>query len=110
MDPDSNSEPLPPPSQREARRGDNVGVGCLFGLLCQIVFIAIGVFAAIPLRTNGTLIWALASWGLTQWLVIGPLIWYHSANGYPRRVKGLILAGCIGVLLSSGCAAMFFRV
>lgn len=50
-----------------------------------------------------------ASWGVTQWIAIGPLIWRERSQGYPNRVTGLIIMGCLGVLLSSACGAMFLH-
>ncbi len=44
------------------------------------------------------------SWGLTQWIAIIPMIISNQKKGRRKNVQGLIIAGCIGVLLSSAHA------
>lgn len=53
--------------------------------------------------------WLLVSWGVTQWLAIGPLIWQQRSQGYRNRVVGLIMVGCLGLLLSAACGSALFQ-
>jgi hypothetical protein len=74
----------------------------------QVAFWFLGLLAA--MSTKGKLSnFIFLSWGVTQWIALGPLIWKQRSKGYPNRVQGLIIAGCLGVLLSSACGAMFLR-
>jgi hypothetical protein len=87
---------------------DKVLDGCLFGCACQAAFCFLGFLAAFA--NSGKLSnFLFVSWGVTQWIAIGPLIWQQKSQGYPNRVKGLIVTGCIGVLLSSACGLLSFR-
>lgn len=45
-------------------------------------------------------------WGVAQWLVLLPLILYQKSKGRPDTVRGLVVAGCLTLLLSSFCAAL----
>ena len=102
-------EILPPPVTPQATHppNDNVFIGCAMGCLCQIVFWLIGFGAAMAMDKHPTPANILyVSFGVTQWIVIAPLIWQQRKRGYRSRVQGLIITGCIGVLLSSACAMM----
>lgn len=87
---------------------DRLFEGCLMGCAAQCVFFFVGLLAAFAAKgkLSGLL---LASWGVTQWIVLGPLIWQQRSKGYPNRVVGMIIIGCLGLLLSSACGAMFLR-
>lgn len=85
---------------------DNLMSGCMLGCLCQVGFFVLGAVFAY-MQNNGRLIkFAFAIWGVTQWIAIVPLIIRQRAAGYPARAKGLLMAGCLGVLLSSACALL----
>ena len=86
---------------------DTVGRGCLFGCLWQAGFIAASLLAAYVIRNSNLAGALLVSWGVTQWAALIPLILQQRAKGYPRTVYGLIIIGCIGLLLSSACASSF---
>ena len=81
----------------------NVVVGCLMGLACQIAFILIGIFGLFA----GNTIVLLVGWGATQWIALIPMILRERANGHPATAQGMIIMGCIGLLLSSACATRF---
>lgn len=90
---------------------DGVGRGCLYGCLCQAAFIALGliaVFASGSAKGPG-LGFLLVGWGLTQWIGILPLILRQRRQHHNETVKGLVLSGSIGLLLSAACAAMVYR-
>ena len=87
---------------------DKVLLGCLLGCACQAACWFLGLLAAFA-NSGKFSSFLFVSWGVTQWIAIGPLIWRQKSQGYPNRVKGLIVTGCIGVLLSSACGAMIFR-
>jgi hypothetical protein len=87
--------------------------GCLTGCAVQIGFFALsGIFmfafdsqlgaAGLAKYEN----WIFMSWGLTQWIAIVPMIVSNQKKGRRKNAQGLIIAGCIGVLLSSACASM----
>ncbi len=82
----------------------NVATGCTLAFLCQLAFIFIGVFGL----AVGNSVVLLVGWGATQWIALIPLILRERANGRVATAKGLIIMGCLGVLLSSACAAIFF--
>jgi hypothetical protein len=88
---------------------DSVGRGCLFGFLCQVAFILVSLLAVFSGRSGNLSVILLASWGVTQWAALIPLILRQRAKGHIETVQGLIIAGCAGLLLSSACAAMFFH-
>jgi hypothetical protein len=97
--------PGPPPRPP----ADNVLVGCGLGCLCQIGFLFLGFMAAGMSRGRfGN--WLAVSWGVTQWLAIGPLIWQQRSQGYRNRVVGLIITGCLGLLLSAACGSVLFQL
>ena len=88
-------------------------VGCLTGCGVQIGFFALsGLFmflfdsqlagAGLAKYEN----WIFMSWGLTQWIAIIPMILSNQKKGRRSTVQGLVIAGAIGVLLSSACASM----
>jgi len=51
----------------------------------------------------------LTSWGITQWIALVPLILRERSKGNPNIAKGLVVTGCVGVLLSSACAGLSLR-
>jgi hypothetical protein len=48
----------------------------------------------------------LLSVGFVQWIALVPLILHQRRMNHPRTVQGIIIAGVIGVLLSSACAGL----
>jgi hypothetical protein len=55
---------------------------------------------------HGLIRFIFVGWGVAQWIVLLPLILYQRAKGRPDTVRGLIVAGCLTLLLSSFCAAL----
>jgi len=103
------SEP-PTFTQLEQRSlGDGVGRGCLYGCFCQAAFIALGLVAVFAPGGPKGPVALLVGWGLTQWIGIVPLILRQRRQHHNETVKGLILSGSLGLLLSAACAAMVYR-
>jgi hypothetical protein len=48
----------------------------------------------------------LIYWAVVQWIILGPLIVSYQRRGRRDFMKGLIIAGFLGILLNSGCALM----
>lgn len=90
-------------------RGDNLAMGVGMGCLIQLGFLAAGFLIYNFAQKAGLSVYALSGWGLTQWLGIVPLAFMQRAKKRPRVVQGLILIGCLGLLLSSTCAWMLGR-
>jgi len=87
---------------RISANGDVV-TGCLLAFACQLGFIFIGFLGLFLFNT----FYLLVGWGATQWIGLIPLIRRERAEGRLMTAKGLLIMGCIGVLLSSACAAIF---
>jgi hypothetical protein len=86
---------------------DHVGVGVAMGCAVQVGFFILGIVAALATSSSTKFSNVVAvSWGVTQWIALVPLILHERSAGRPRRVTGLIIAGCIGILLSSACASL----
>jgi hypothetical protein len=88
----------------------SIFVGCGIALLCQIFLGVLGFFAIATIHKAGMnwAVFALSSWGMTQWIGIVPLIFVMRRDGRKGTAKGLLLMGCIGLLLSSACASVFW--
>jgi hypothetical protein len=96
---------------------NSLPVGCGLGCVSQVGFLALtsGVAALltilegwggpqVPFQIKQAL---FLSWGITQWIALIPLIINQRAAGHSKTVQGMIISGCLGVLLSSACATMF---
>jgi hypothetical protein len=93
-------------SQQDSAPG-SLPVGCALGCACQIFFMLVGL-AINSMTGAGKISESLVvGWGFTQWIGVAPLIFHHKEEGHPRTVQGLLISGCLGVLLSSACAGMF---
>ena len=96
---------------------NSIPVGFGIGCTCQFGFFLLGGAIAslasitdsrsIPFAARAAL---LLSWGITQWIALIPLIMSQRAAGNRKTVQGMIISGCIGVLLSSACAGMMMFV
>lgn len=88
----------------------SIFVGCGMALLCQVVLGVLGFFAIATIHKAGTnwAVFALSSWGMTQWIGIVPAAFSMKRKGMKRTVIGLVLMGSIGLLLSSACASVFW--
>lgn len=93
----------------ESSQGNSIGLGCLFGCLCQVGFIAAGVLTAFSLPGGKLQSVIFMSWGVTQWIALVPLILQQRGKGHSRTVQGLIVTGALGLLLSSACASTLLR-
>jgi|HubBroStandDraft_5_1064220.scaffolds.fasta_scaffold755229_2 drug/metabolite transporter (DMT)-like permease len=104
----------PPPPLRPSRpSNDTVLLGCLMGFGTSVAFAVLGIVAALTVDTAGhgkLSDYLFVGWGVTQWIGIIPLILNDRSKGRHKRVKGLIIAGCIGVLLSSACASILLNL
>lgn len=83
---------------------DSLIQGCMMGCMIQILclVLAIAGFLSVHSAMLGKIL--LCSWGFTQWIAIIPLVLKQRAEGRTGEVNGLLITGCIGLLLSSGCA------
>ena len=92
------------PDDQSDQRFSGLNIGCA----CQIVFFVLGWAAAA--MAKGKLANAIfVSWGYTQWLAIIPLFVHYHRRHMPKTAQGLLISGCLGILLSSACAAMMFN-
>ena len=85
---------------------DHIGVGCGMGCAVGIAFSVVGLFVAGMVGNNTFSNIIFFSTALTQWLGLIPLILYQRSINHPKTVKGIILAGCLGMLLCSACASV----
>ena len=88
---------------------DHIGVGCAMGCGVQLAFLAVGLLISVNLRSNTDSTLAAMSFGVTQWIALIPLVLNERAKGRPKRVTGLLITGCLGVLLSTACGAMLMN-
>jgi hypothetical protein len=90
---------------RQAPQGriiSGLGLGCA----TQIVLFLLGLMGtSIPNHPRLEMFFLLG-WGLTQWIVLIPLIIRLRKQGQKRTIQGILIAGGIGVLLSSACASI----
>jgi hypothetical protein len=101
--------PIPPPRPSN----DTVALGCLMGFGTTVAFAILGVVAALTVDSAGhgkLSDYLFVSWGVTQWMGLLPLISNERSKGRKNRVKGLIIAGCLGLLLSSACASILLNL
>jgi hypothetical protein len=87
----------------------NVFAGCGIGCIVQAIFILLYFLTSrvsniYSNKTNGTVIILFA---FAQWTVLGPLIF--KLRGKRNTVVGMVLAGVIGMMLSSGCGAFLMN-
>ena len=92
---------------------NSLPVGCGIGCCVQFAMLALGGAIAsmasvadsraVPYKARAVL---FVSWGITQWIVLVPLILNQKAVGNRKTVQGMLISGCLGVLLSSACAGM----
>ncbi len=54
----------------------------------------------------GVIFWSLFCIGATQWIYIGPAIWYYHRKQEAGMVKGLIIAASLTALLNGACWAV----
>ena len=86
---------------------DHIAAGCAMGCVCQIVLWLLSLWLSFAVGESTKLSSVIfVSWGITQWIVLVPLIRRQRAMNHPDTVQGLLIAGSLGVLLSSACASM----
>lgn len=93
----------------ETERRDKISKGVGLGCASQVAAFAAG-YLVVVLSGGGSklLLFFLAGWALTQWLLIVPLIIRHRRRGDRNIIKGLLVTGGLGLLLSSVCAGYIF--
>ena len=99
---------VPPPVDN-----DKFVLGCLTGCATTIAFGLLSFVLAITIDSGGhgkLSDYLFASWGLTQWIGLIPLILSERKKGRRNRVTGIIVAGCLGLLLSSACAEIVINL
>jgi len=87
---------------------DHIGVGCALGCAVQIGFAIVGMVVAVAVGGNTLSNIIFLSSAVTQWIGLVPLIMHQRSIGHPKTVQGIIIAGCLGMLLCSACGAMLF--
>lgn len=95
------------PSTSDPR--DHIGVGCAMGCGVQVVFLGLGLLISMNLRSNNDSTLAAMSFGVTQWIALIPLILNERAKGRTRRITGMLIIGCLGVLFSTACGSMLMN-
>jgi hypothetical protein len=85
---------------------DHIGVGCALGCAVQIGFALVGMLVAVSVGNDKISNIIFLSSAITQWIGLVPLILHHRAIGRRRTVQGIIIAGCLGMLLCSACGAL----
>ena len=70
--------------------------------LAQFIIVPIILFGG-----AGGIVFAMATWGLTQFLYLGPLAWVFHQNGESNTVKGILITAGIGFLLNGACDTLF---
>jgi hypothetical protein len=84
----------------------SVGSGCLIGFLIQVLFLVLPLgLSTLGKRYQEYALGTAAMAGITQWVVLGPVIWRQRAKR--KTVKGIVIAGSIGFLLSSACGVLY---
>jgi hypothetical protein len=78
--------------------------GCTLGCGIQLACLATLFLAGMAGLTGAGAL--LIYWGVVQWIFLLPLIVFYLRNGRSARVKGMVIAGFLGILLNSGCALM----
>ncbi len=99
---------LPPPPEN-----NNFFLGCLVGGGTTIAFGVLALLSALAADSSGhgkLSNYLFASWGVTQWIGLIPMIVHDFKKGRRNRATGLIVAGCVGLLLSSACAEIIFNL
>jgi hypothetical protein len=89
--------------------GDTIAKGCAMGCGWGLaaLFLSMGIGIALNVKLSPKLgNWLILSCGLTQWIGIVPTILDQRHKGYRQSPKGLIVAGCVGMLLISACGGM----
>jgi hypothetical protein len=90
--------------------GDNIGVGCAMGCGMQLALAFFAGMIASMVGSDKVSNFIFLSSAVTQWILLVPLILHQRAAGYTSRVQGIIIAGCLGVLLCSACGAMLYNL
>jgi hypothetical protein len=95
---------LTDPKENPADEGA-VATGCAIGCGVQVLFLTAIPLALSTLRVSSQATdMASVLFGLTQWIVLGPVIW--KLRGKQKTIIGIIITGTIGFMLSSACAAI----
>jgi hypothetical protein len=90
-----------PPPEDSILRG--CAMGCGWGILALVISIAIAGAADASGKATG---WIIGGSGVLQWLGIVPTILSQRQKHCTLTVSGMIVSGCIGLLLSSLCGTM----
>jgi hypothetical protein len=81
------------------------GIGCA----CQIVFLILGLAVGSMSGNSKYSFMPVVFWGITQWIALVPLILSQRAKGHSQTVAGMLISGCLGLLLSSTCAVLVLK-
>ena len=88
------------------REDDSIGRGVGFGCLTQFILLAAGAGLMVILPNVGGYFVTLI--GVSQWIVMVPMIRHFRSQGQTETVFGLIMIGSLGFMLTSGCAGVIY--
>lgn len=93
--------------------GIGLGLGCLTQLAMIFVSYLVLWRAHIILISNMGL-FISSGWSIIQWIILIPIIMNQRGKGKTKTAQGLIICGCVAVLLSSACGftawSMFHQI
>jgi hypothetical protein len=81
--------------------------GCAMGCAAQLAWLALGGATAY-FATGKTQDRLFAVTIATTWITLIPLVIYERSKGYRTSTGGLVLVGCIALLLGGSCAALLW--
>jgi hypothetical protein len=87
----------------------NIMAGFGIGCACQVVFLVLGAVGSMAAGNSKYSLMPLMFWGITQWIALVPLILSQRAKGHSQTVTGMLISGCLGLLLSSTCAVLVLK-
>ena len=88
----------------------DIAIGCVLTVVFHVIFIvllfAVVGFFDIPSFLENALTGALLGLGLSQFLYLGPAIYYAYQRGRPNIAKGFIIGAGVTFLLMAACWAI----
>ncbi len=93
-------------TDRRNSAGWGAGAACMLHLLQWPM---LGVSCGIAMQPPAGASWpwyAFMAWGATQFLYLGPLLWWLKRKGFHQAMKGVLIVAGIGILLNGACDAL----
>ncbi len=82
---------------------DGIGRGIAIAVMVQAATLVSAFLAVVA----PPFLYCLFAFGLVQWIGLAPFMIRDYRNGYRSSVKGMAIAGSIGLLLNTACAGVF---